>query len=66
MSALWANVGSGSLSTSSEVGESGMEEVRREGTVEVLERLHLQLGSHFRGLHEAREQLTPTAPVFAL
>src|SRR5262245_39061976 len=66
MSGPCANVGCASLSTGSEVGAASVEEVRREGTVDVLERLHRHLAIHFRDLHEARQGFTPAAPVFAL
>jgi hypothetical protein len=45
---------------------TNVEEVRRGGAAEVLEYLHRKLDVHFRHLHETRQQLEPTAPVFAL
>jgi hypothetical protein len=43
-----------------------VEEVTPEGTAEILEYFHGKLNIHFRRLHQARQQLEPTAPVFAL
>lgn len=43
-----------------------MEEVRRGGTAEILEYFHKKLDVHFHHLHEYRQKLEPTAPVFAL
>jgi hypothetical protein len=45
---------------------SSVEEVRRGGTVEILEYLHRKLEDHFRHLHETRQQLEPVTPVFVL
>jgi hypothetical protein len=46
--------------------DPNVEEVRRGGATEILEYLHRKLDVHFRHLHESRQQLEPTAPVFAL
>ena len=43
-----------------------MVEVAPSDVTEVLEHLHGKLNSHFRRLHEQREQLEPASPVFAL
>ena len=43
-----------------------MAEVAPSDVTEVLQHLHGKLNSHFRRLHEQRQQLEPASPVFAL
>jgi hypothetical protein len=43
-----------------------MQDSSNRSTVQVLEDLHTELGSHFSSLHAQRDRLTPAAPVFAL
>src|SRR5271154_3294204 len=47
-------------------GVGPMQDSKNRSTVQVLEDLHTELGSHFSALYAQRKLLTPAAPVFAL